>query len=133
MKIRTTLTAISLTACLAAPAFAATADEPPAPPAGSNMMGHSPASKEHARMNQTLNNASKAPETASAPDNGMGHSPASKEHATMNQRANAASKAPEAPAAPDNGMGHSQASKEHVMMSQKHRKAPRPQGSKPVQ
>lgn len=117
MKMHATLTALGL--AIGMIVAAAGADEPPAPPAGTNMMGHSPASKEHARMNQALDNASKAPEAASAPDNGMGHSPASKEHARMNQAANAASKAPAAAAAPDNGMGHSQASKEHVMMGHK--------------
>jgi hypothetical protein len=114
------LNVLCLAVCVAAAPLVVFADEPATPPAGSNMMGHSPASKEHTMMDRGV--ATSAPESNDASDNGMGHSPASKEHAMMNRKSGMASKAPDGSASADNGMGHSPASKEHGMMKHKQHK-----------
>ncbi|TXH04475.1 MAG: hypothetical protein E6R07_07350 [Nevskiaceae bacterium] len=117
MTQHVTMKMICLAACIGVAPFAVMADDSNAP-ADANMMGHSPASKEHTMMNQT-SKLNQAPDAPSSPSNGMGHSPASKEHTMMNQTKNQSGN-PDAPASgPDNGMGHSPASKEHHMMKHK--------------
>lgn len=83
MNARSMIKAACLAAFLAA-ACAAAADEAATPPPGVDMMGHSPASKEHIKMQQAPAGDAAA-EAPSAPSNGMGHSPASKEHTMMNR------------------------------------------------